>query len=96
MRIAKATDPRYLKQTALKLFKLHEKDLQLRELEANKVLIKKGVTADGVYVVLEGELAAYEPGKRDEIIRIFRKDFVFDVECVYDIPALYTIKTFRK
>ena len=96
LRIARATDPQYPVPNVHKFFLKHEKFLQLRELDEGQVLFRKCEQPDGVYVVMEGELAVYEPAQKDEIIRIFSRDFVFDVECVYDIASLYTVKAFSK
>ena len=53
-----------------------------------------GQTPDGVYVVLEGELALFDPHQPNEVLRVFCRDFVFDVEVVYNMPSKYTVKTF--
>ena len=52
--------------------------------------ILTGDSVDGVCVVVEGHLKVMD--ESSEVMRIFRRDFFFDVETLYSMPSLYDVE----
>ena len=51
-----------------------------------------GDSVDGMCFVVQGHLKVIDASTSQEVMRIFRKDFFFDVETVFKMASLYDVE----